>query len=219
MNSTSNVDTHSVVQSLMLDADKRQILLVMTGSNGAGKTTFYERFIQPHWSAPFVNADLIAAKLDGQPLDGQPREARDYQAAKLAEQERNRLMAEGASFCFETVFSDTDGAKLSLLKAAAVQGYSVTLFFVGIDGPHVSRARVLGRVLHGGHDVPSNKLKERYPRTLANLRAALPHVGTALLVDNNSIANPYAFVALLKAGKVVHRAPDLPQWAQLVLET
>jgi predicted ABC-type ATPase len=213
MNSTSNVDTLSLVQSLMLDADKRQILLVMTGSNGAGKTTFYERFIQPHWSSPFVNADLIAAQ-----LDGQPGEARDYQAAKLAEQERKRLMAEGASFCFETVFSDTDGSKLNLLKAAAAQGYSVTLFFVGIDGSHVSQARVLGRVLHGGHDVPSNKLKERYPRTLANLRAALPHVGTALLVDNNSIANPYAFVALLRAGEVVHRAPVLPQWAKLVLE-
>jgi len=68
------------------------------------------------------------------------------------------------------------------------------------------------RVLQGGHDVPTTKLKERFPRTLRNLRKAiqvLPHV---LAFDNGDLARPFRKVAEFEAGKMVEKHAPLPGW-------
>ena len=43
-------------------ADGRLVLTVLAGSNGAGKSSFYERYLRP-LGLPFVNADEIAKVL------------------------------------------------------------------------------------------------------------------------------------------------------------
>ena len=53
------------------------------------------------------------------------------------------------------------------MKSAAV-----VLCFIGVRSPAVSDERVAMRVSQGGHDVPPDKLKDRFPRTMANLRTA-----------------------------------------------
>lgn len=64
------------------------------------------------------------------------------------------------------------------------------------------------RVSQGGHDVPTDKLFTRYPRTLANLQAAmrvLPHV---LIFDNEDLKTPFRHVADFESGQMTfHRAP------------
>ena len=86
---------------------------------------------------------------------------------------RRELVKQRASFVFETVLSDPVGDKLNFLKEAAKVGYTVVLCFIGISGPGISEQRVAMRVSQGGHDVPNEKLIARFPRTLANLQAAL----------------------------------------------
>jgi predicted ABC-type ATPase len=77
------------------------------------------------------------------------------------------------SFVFETVCSDPVGEKVGFLRRVAQSGYNTILCFIGIAGPPVSEQRVAMRVLEGGHDVPTEKLVQRFPRTLANLKLAL----------------------------------------------
>ena len=74
-------------------------LWILVGGNGSGKSTFYHQRLEP-LGLPFVNADIIARQL----YPDNP-EARSYDAAKIAEQQRFQLLSQGRSFCFETVFS------------------------------------------------------------------------------------------------------------------
>jgi len=69
------------------------------------------------------------------------------------------------------------------------------------------------RVERGGHDIPDEKLHSRYPRTLANLRQAIPVVDEAFLFDNSSDREPFRLVAIYTEGKMVHKADRLPAWA------
>ncbi len=188
-------------------ADDGRFMLVLAGPNGAGKSTFHDVYLRG-LGLPLVNADLIARDLDvADPA------ARARQAADIAEAERRLLIAQGESFCMETVFSDPVGAKLGLLREAQKAGYEVILVFIGLDSPELSLARVLQRVAQGGHDVPDDRLQARFPRVLANLKAAVAFVDLALLLDNSDADAPYRFVALFDRGRRRRKARRTPGWA------
>jgi predicted ABC-type ATPase len=181
--------------------DSRPIVVAIAGPNGAGKTTFYEAHLAPA-RLRFVNADDLARELD---VDV-------YEAAELAGRLRETLLEQGESFVFETVFSDPVGDKVAFLKRAEAQGYTVILCFIGVDGPEVSEERVAMRVLQGGHDVPTKKLKERYPRTLKNLAKAIRDLPRVLVFDNSDLGRPFRKVATFERGTVVEQHAPLPRW-------
>ena len=184
-----------------------RVLIVLAGPNGAGKSTFFDAFLAP-MGIRFVSADLIARAL----APDNPA-AIAYVAADVAAEERRRLMAEGVSFCMETVFSDPVGDKLRFLQDAQEAGYTVFLVFIGIDNPELAVARVIQRVEDGGHDVPDVKIRGRFPRTIVNLQQAAPFVDFAYLFDNSSYDEPYRLVAAFERGRMIRRAAVLPAWA------
>jgi predicted ABC-type ATPase len=73
-------------------------------------------------------------------------------------------------------------------------------------------------VQDGGHRVPPDKIIARYERMRVNVKAALPFVDLAILVDNSSIQSPHRPVAATAGGKVIFRNPPLPWWAEEVLQ-
>jgi predicted ABC-type ATPase len=81
---------------------------------------------------PFINADVLARELNLDP----------YAAARMVGVLRREFVARGASFVFETVFSDPVGDKLSFLRKTVRSGYTVVLCYIGISGPDVSEVRV-----------------------------------------------------------------------------
>ena len=186
--------------------DRRPILVALAGPNGAGKTTFYHSHLKPA-GLRFINADVLADELGLDP----------YVAAKVADGVRRGLLKRKESFVFETVFSDPAGDKLRFLKEAAASGYTVVVCFIGLSSARLSGERVALRVSQGGHDVPDEKLKSRFPRTLANLKAAirgLPHV---LVFDNSDLRHPFRRVAEFEKSRCVDRTKALPAWLRPLL--
>jgi predicted ABC-type ATPase len=181
--------------------DARPVVVAVAGPNGAGKTTFYEAHLRPA-GLRFVNADELAHELG---VDA-------YEAAELAGRLRETLLEQGESFVFETVFSDPVSDKIGFLKKASARGYTAVLCFIGIGGPSVSEERVAIRVLQGGHDVPSKKLRERYTRTQRNLAIAIRELPHVLIYDNDDLRRPFRKVAEFEAGKVKKQYPPLPRW-------
>lgn len=181
-------------------------LIVIAGSNGSGKSTFFDLFLRPR-ALRFVNADLIAAGLGSDDLASV-----GYRAAELADIERRALIARGDTFVMETVLSDPHGAKLGLLNLAKESGYHIAFLFIGIDGPELSSARVSQRVMQGGHDVPDEKIVARFPRTLANARVALQLADAGWVFDNDDAAAPFRLVMVTRDGDVVERRPPIPRW-------
>jgi len=74
------------------------------------------------------------------------------------------------------------------------------------------------RVSQGGHDVPPEKLITRFPRTLANLKAAIETLPVVLIFDNDDLAVPFRRVAEFRKGKTSFVAEPVPEWLRAFLD-
>ena len=187
--------------------DDRPIVVAIAGPNGAGKSTFYHAFLRD-CGLRFVNADEIARELELDP----------YAAANVADALREELVRQRESFIFETVFSDPAGDKLAFLQRADAAGYCVVLCFVGISSPEVAETRVAMRVSQGGHDVPTDKLTARFPRTSMNLKNAIRQLPLVLVFDNDDLARPYRRVAEFERGQQKSLFKPIPVWLKSLIQ-
>jgi predicted ABC-type ATPase len=186
--------------------DRRPILVALAGPNGAGKSSFFETHLATA-GLNFVNADVLAVALS---LDA-------YAASSLADDLRRQLLRRRESFVFETVFSDPVGDKIAFLKEAESAGYTVFLIFIGVDDPEISSDRVAMRVSQGGHDVPEEKLKERYPRIMANLKRALQEISNVWVYDHSDLDAGYRLVATREKGQEIRLREPVPEWLRRLL--
>ena len=188
---------------------ERKQLWILAGGNGAGKSTFYRTQLAP-LGLPFINADILAKE-----LYPQSPEEHSYDAAKLATEMRFRLMHEGRSFCFETVFSHP--SKIDFVAQAKVLGYEIILVFIHLDTVSLNQARVAQRISEGGHNVPDEKVVSRIPRLLQNIKKTLPLCDQVRILNNSRIDSPFQQVAVIRNGQLRQEIP-LPDWAKDLLE-
>ncbi|MHC9292945.1 zeta toxin family protein [Mycobacterium sp. LTG2003] len=185
---------------------KRLDLIV--GSNGAGKSTFIELTLAPLLpGSPVVNADEIAKRR----WPDSPA-AHSYEAAAVAAETRTKLIQRGDSFIAETVFSHP--SKLDLIDAARADGYTVILHVVMIP-EDLAVLRVRHRVEAGGHDVPEQKIRERYQRLWDLVAIAAVRSDSATFYDNSTVKGP-RIVAQIAGGFIVG-APTWPAWTPAAL--
>lgn len=176
---------------------------LIVGPNGSGKTTFFRYYLRPILpTSAFVNADEIArARWPEDPA------AHAYDAAQVADQTRAALIAAGRSFIAETVFSHP--SKVQLVRDAKQAGYTVMLHVLLVP-EELAVLRVAYRVRAGGHDVPEQKIRQRYGRLWANAALAAKLADTAVFYDNSRHEGP-RIVAELTAGMATGRA-GWPDW-------
>jgi predicted ABC-type ATPase len=188
------------------DLDKRPVVVTLAGPNGAGKTTFYEAHLKDS-GLRFLNADILAEELG---IDA-------YQGAEITAKLRQEFVNQGESFVFETVFSDPVGDKLNFLKQAVQMGYTVVMCFIGIAGSGRSEERVAMRVSQGGHDVPTDKLAARFPRTMTNLKQAIRELPCVLIFDNDDLRTPFRLLAVFQSRRLKFLAKAIPDWLEQML--
>lgn len=111
-----------------------------------------------------------------------------------------------------------------MIEHAKQAGYQIVLYVVALDNPETLVERVSQRVREGGHDVPTDKILSRYPRTLANLAKALPLADAVFLYDSQDIlSSGLQHIAtcrkgVLIEGVLIEGVADLPVWAKTVLK-
>ncbi len=184
-------------------------LWILAGGNGAGKTTFYDKFLAPK-GIKLVNADVIAKAIN--PITP---ENVGYEAASLVDKIREGFLHQGVTFCFETVFSHV--SKIDFVAKAKANGYGIILVYIHLDTSGLNEARVYQRVTERGHSVPVDKIHSRIPRTMKNIAKALPLVNEARLLNNSSRDNPFQTVAIVKRGRREWVIDPLPKWAEDIL--
>jgi predicted ABC-type ATPase len=73
------------------------------------------------------------------------------------------------------------------------------------------------RVSKGGHDVPHDKIMQRYARTMRNLERALVELDHVRVYDNTKSDRPYRLVASRDAGHDVVAYDPTPAWLKTLL--
>ena len=130
---------------------KKPEVVVFAGPNGSGKSTITELLKPP---MDYINADEIKKNI----------KCSDLEAAQLAEKQREGHIEHTDEFCFETVLSTR--RNLDLLIKAKERGYFIRCYYVLTADPMINVWRVKSRVESGGHDVPEEKIIQRYDRAL-----------------------------------------------------
>ncbi|MCL2715648.1 MAG: zeta toxin family protein [Alphaproteobacteria bacterium] len=183
-------------------------LFVVAGPNGAGKSTAVKlpQVADLLGETPIVNPDNIAFQIDPVRRNA---EAVQIQAGQIAFQQRQANLAARRSLLIETTLSGH--SEINLMRNARDGGFTVHLFYIGLDEACLSRWRVEERVIQGGHSVPRDAIERRYPRTMANLARALEIADTARVYDNS--IKGYELLLKREHGEVRYLASDLPEWA------
>jgi predicted ABC-type ATPase len=177
---------------------------LVVGPNGAGKSTFVELVLAPlRPGVTFVNADVIAA---ARWPDDPSRHA--YDAARVAADTREALIAAGVPFIAETVFSHP--SKLDLISRAQAAGYTVALHVLLVP-EHLSVQRVVHRVAAGGHAVPEEKIRSRYARLWPLVADAIGQADFTNVFDNSHVDGPDEVAKF--AGGLSVGACRWPDWA------
>lgn len=156
----------------------KPIILVFAGPNGSGKSTIAARI--PHQGV-YINADNLKKEYN----------LTDLEAAQKAEALRIKLVEKKADFTFETVLSTE--RNLFLLEKAKEKGYRIQCIYVLTCNADINVARVRGRVLEGGHNVPEDKIRSRYIKAL-KLLPRIIKVSDKIYVYDNSIMPALVFL-------------------------
>ncbi len=145
-------------------------ILIIAGSNGAGKTTFANVMLAKEPRAlQFINADHIASRLSPHA----PQMAA-VAAGKRMIREMDSCVERGESFSFETTLSGlVYRRKISRWREL---GYRVKLWFLVLPNEEAAVARVAERVRQGGHDIPENVIRRRYNAGFANFADIYMHI-------------------------------------------
>lgn len=107
-----------------------------------------------------------------------------YFASVVSDFIRHKLLEQNIDFTFETVMSSSD--KVDFLRRAKAAGFRVYLYYVATEDTDINISRVRHRVKMHGHDVPEDKIVERYFRSLGLLVDAIRLSDRAYVFDNSS---------------------------------
>lgn len=205
-------------------------IYVLAGCNGAGKSSIGgaaliesgARFYDPDEAARKILA--ANAHLDPPPTMGEVNAAAWSQGRVLLERAIDRHL----DFAFETTLGGQ--TMTELLERAASEGLAVHVWFAGLQGVELHLERVRQRVARGGHDIPREKIVERYDGGRKNLIRLLPRLASVRVYDNSAEAAPGRGLTpaprlllhcvdrkIVAPTKLRSLLADTPQWAKPIV--
>ena len=199
---------------MMANTGHKPILIVIAGPNGSGKTSVTSRLLKHEWveGSLYINPDIIANEVFG---DWNSQDA-VIKAANYCADLREQCLAERRSFIFETVMSASD--KVDFILRAKEAGFFIRVFFIATSNPAINAARIAGRVMQGGHDVPISKIISRYRKSILNCKI-ISSIVDRLYVYDNSIDGEEAKLQFRLVDGMMGKmyVTHVPLWAQAIL--
>ena len=158
----------------------------------------------------FVNDSVFSC------TDELTQKKKELLASVVADYLRELMLKSGSTFACETVMSHP--SKLDFLREAKANGYQIYLYFIATKNPVINEERVKNRVEDGGHDVPPDKIRSRYPKTMDNLYNAVKLSDKAWIFDNSESmeSRSYKNFAIYNASskEITFLEQTIPNWFQ-----
>jgi predicted ABC-type ATPase len=162
---------------------EQPVFLIVAGPNGSGKSSSYRdtEIEQSGRTIWIVNPDVLTARIHD--VEGLALADANRVAVERIEAWLDSSMDVHKSVGVETVLSTGKYRRL-VMKAKAL-GFAVWLIYVVLDSPERNIERVRLRVRKGGHDVPDEKVRIRYRRSLEQFPWFLDQADEAWIYDNS----------------------------------
>ena len=193
------------------------MITVLAGVNGAGKSSISGVNIRKG-GGEYFNPDEIARKLitDDPTLSQFDANSESW---KLGFSYLTNAIENDINYTFETTLGGHSITQ-SLIDAAK-KGISIRIFYIGLNSPELHIERVRSRVSKGGHDIPEDKIRDRYTSSTHNLMMLLPYCGEVVVFDNSvplkenmtSIKKLFIF----KNKTLTIETNDMPDWAKPIV--
>jgi predicted ABC-type ATPase len=201
------------------------VLYVLAGVNGAGKSSIGGHLLERD-GLTWFNPDSFARELRA--ATGCDQETANADAWHEGMRRFDEAIAKGFNYAFETTLG---GKTVTAKILEATKNHDVLIWFCGLSFPELHIARVKARVAAGGHPIPEEKIRERYPSAQLNLIKLMPHVAYIKVYDNSAeaaadgtVPDP-VLVLEMENGQIISPAPDdlkalqrTPEWTKAILE-
>ncbi len=203
----------------------RPVLYVLAGVNGAGKSSIGGHLLERE-GLTWFNPDTFARELKA--ATGCDQENANAQAWQEGMRRLDESLKKGLNYAIETTLG---GKTVAAKIQQATKTHDVLIWFCGLSSPELHIARVKARVAVGGHPIPEEKIRERYPLAQLNLIKLMPHVAYMKVYDNSAEAAtagtvPDPLLVLeMENGRVISPTADnfralqrAPEWTKSILE-
>ena len=180
-----------------------QIYTIIGGVNGCGKSSLTGALKAERSDLGLlIDVDKLAAQL-GSPVEG----------GKAAVRKIDECLEKGISFTQETTLS---GARTErTIRRAKERGYTIRLYYIGLDTMEESLGRIRNRVAKGGHDIPKADVERRFQSRFTDVLRVLPYCDEARFFDND---NGFVEVAEYRNGELIPRVSNPPRWLLELME-
>ena len=171
---------------------------IIGGVNGTGKSSLTGVLkTQKTDLGRIIDVDKITAQNGGSAIQG----------GKIALERIRECLDKGLSFTQETTLS---GHRTELTaQEARERGYTVRLYYVGLDSAEECLQRIENRVAHGGHNIREEDVLRRFAGRWEAVAKVLPYCDEARFFDND---NGFAEVAEYLNGELVLKGDRRPAW-------
>lgn len=171
---------------------------IIGGVNGTGKSSLTGVLkTQCRDLGMIVDVDRITAQAGVSALEG----------GKLAIRRIEDCLEKGLSFTQESTLSGFRTAQTA--ARAKALGYTVQLFYVGLDTAEESLARIANRVRRGGHNIGTEDVLRRFAGRWEAVAKVLPYCSDAQFFDND---NGFVKVAEYENGELLPVGELRPAW-------
>lgn len=203
----------------------RPFIIVLAGVNGAGKSSIGGALISEA-GIDWFNPDQFAREL--RRATGCSVKEANGAAWEFGRNGLAAAIENGSNFAFETTLGATT---IPGLLRKASETHDVIVWFCGLTSIELHLDRVALRVAHGGHDIPPEKIRERYTNSIVNLIDLLPVIATLQVYDNSASVAPGQpaprpkLILSMENGRVSVPDPsnlaelaEIPEWARPIVE-
>lgn len=193
---------------------------VFAGVNGSGKSSILGERIKAAGGF-FYNPDSFTSELMVADPSLSLKEAQSHAWAHGRDSLEEAIRT-GKTYAFETTLGGNTITRI--LMNAAKSGTKISVFYIGLASVELNIERVAARVANNGHDIPTEKIIQRWTGSVVNICNLLPHLNDLFVYDNSeSVAcgeSPKTKLLVsirdqkLLTPNSVLLSPDYPEWAQ-----
>lgn len=171
---------------------------IIGGVNGVGKSSLTGVLrTEMHDIGRIIDVDKLVSQSGGDAIAG----------GKLAIAQIDDCIRDGICFTQETTLSGH--RTLHTVRRALEAGYYIRLYYIGLDSVEESLSRIRNRVAKGGHDIPEERVRQRFDTRFADVAQILPYCHEATFYDND---NGFLAVATYKNGELSPIGRRAPRW-------